>query len=67
MLDKRNLKSSDGKVVEIENKSIALCVAAEWEAQESVLKSHSLPLVFYSLNRYLNTTTTTTTTNRHPL
>lgn len=45
MLDNRNLKSPDGKIVEIKNRMVALFVAGEWEAQQSVLKAHSLPLV----------------------
>jgi ATP synthase F1 complex assembly factor 2 len=45
-LDGRKLKTPDGHIVIIPHnkKTLALLVAAEWEAQEKVLKSYSLPL-----------------------
>lgn len=45
-LDGRKLKTPDGHMVVIPHnkKTLALLVAAEWEAQEKVLKSYSLPL-----------------------
>jgi ATP synthase F1 complex assembly factor 2 len=46
-LDKRKLKSPDGNIVTIpkQHPSLALLVAGEWESQDKLLKSTSLPVV----------------------
>jgi ATP synthase F1 complex assembly factor 2 len=46
MLDQRALKTPNGKKIEIPlaKRTLALLTAAEWEAQQSVVKAYSLPL-----------------------
>ena len=47
LLDGRTLKSPTGTIVRVpwENKVLALLVAAEWEGQDKILKSYTLPMV----------------------
>ncbi|KAG5460476.1 MAG: hypothetical protein BJ554DRAFT_7471 [Olpidium bornovanus] len=47
LLDNRPLKTPEGRllVVPSHRRTLAMLVAGEWERQETVLKSHSLPLV----------------------
>ncbi|KAJ3321704.1 Kinesin-like protein kif3b [Boothiomyces sp. JEL0866] len=43
-LDKRNLKTPDGKEIVLQNKLLALLTAQEWETQNKIVKSYSLPI-----------------------
>ena len=47
LLDKRPLKTPGGSKLAIpySKKHLALLIAGEWEAQNNLLKQHSLPLV----------------------
>lgn len=43
-LDQRKLKTPKGKVFEVNNKALALAVAAEWEAQKDIIEKESMHL-----------------------
>lgn len=48
-LDKRKLKTPAGTLFQVPNEALALAVATEWNAQESVIKRHTMYLVSASL------------------
>lgn len=43
-LDQRKLKTPKGKIFEVNNKALALAVAAEWEAQKNIIEKESMHL-----------------------
>ena len=55
LLDGKPLKTPTGKILCIpgEKKNLTLLTAAEWELQDTVLKSYSLPLVCFTLAKIL--------------
>lgn len=44
-LDKRKLKTPNGKVFRVPSEPLALAVATEWNAQDKLVKRHSMHLV----------------------
>ncbi|KAI4502898.1 hypothetical protein M0802_001942 [Mischocyttarus mexicanus] len=43
-LDQRKLKTPRGKIFEVNNKALALAVAAEWEAQKDIIEKENMHL-----------------------
>lgn len=46
-LDKRKLRTPGGSLFRVPNEALALAVATEWNAQEKLVKRHSMHLVNY--------------------
>jgi chaperone required for assembly of F1-ATPase len=44
-LDKRKLKTPNGKIFRVPNEALALAVAGEWNAQDKIIKRHNMHLV----------------------
>lgn len=44
-LDQRKLKTPQGRIFEVNSKSLALAVAAEWDAQKDIIDRGSMHLV----------------------
>lgn len=44
-LDKHKLKTPLGKLFKVPTEALALAVATEWNAQQSVIKRHTMSLV----------------------